>query len=211
MARPRKRDRHLPPCVYPSNGAYYHVVGGKWHPLGKDLPAALSEYARRVGALESGGMPALIEKYQASLKGRLKDSTAGQYRSALKGLGDGQIAVLVDVRKDWTEGTARGGLVLHHPKLEVARSNARSPAFRVSDSDLQIFEQLVDDQAIRNLDFQPDAPVPGMFLTDYRDPVAPPGSPPVRAAVQPVLVETREGKARNPKWVVIVQDRAAVP
>lgn len=86
MARPRKNDRHLPPCVYRSSGAYFHVVGGKWHPLGKDLPAALSEYARRIGAAKSGGMPALIAKYLDSLGERLESSTVQQYRSVCRKL-----------------------------------------------------------------------------------------------------------------------------
>lgn len=86
MARPRKSDRHLPPCVYRSGSAYFHVVAGKWHPLGKDLPAALSEYARRIGAVKAGGMPALIERYQASLANRLEPSTVLQYRSVCRKL-----------------------------------------------------------------------------------------------------------------------------
>lgn len=86
MARPRKSDRHLPPCVYLSSGAYFHVVRGKWHPLGKDLPAALSEYARRIGAANQGGMPALIEKYLESIGKRLEQSTVGQYKSVCRKL-----------------------------------------------------------------------------------------------------------------------------
>lgn len=86
MARPRKHDRHLPPCVYRSGSAYFHVVAGKWHPLGKELPAALSEYARRIGAAKQGGMPALIEKYMESIGKRLEESTVQQYRSVCKKL-----------------------------------------------------------------------------------------------------------------------------
>lgn len=88
MPRPRKSNRHLPPCVYHSSGAYFHVVDGKWHPLGRDLPAALAQYARRIGAAQAGGMPALIEKYRAGIGKRLKPSTAQQYRSVCKKLSD---------------------------------------------------------------------------------------------------------------------------
>lgn len=47
MGRPRKRQRPHPPCFYESHGAYYHVLGGVWYPLGRDLPEALAEYGRR--------------------------------------------------------------------------------------------------------------------------------------------------------------------
>lgn len=86
MARPRKNNRHLPPCVYPSSGAYYHVVAGVWHPLGKDLAAALSEYARRIGAAKAGGMPELIWKYYDSLGSSVTESTKQQYKSVCKKL-----------------------------------------------------------------------------------------------------------------------------
>ena len=59
MNRPRKHDKHLPPCVYYRHGAYYHVKGGKWRPLGRDLSDALHEYARVV-AEPSGSMAKLI-------------------------------------------------------------------------------------------------------------------------------------------------------
>ena len=58
--RPRKTDRHLPPCVYLRHGAYYLVRRGKWTRLAADLPEALKEYAR-LHAQPSGGMAALIE------------------------------------------------------------------------------------------------------------------------------------------------------
>ncbi len=34
--RPRKKDRHLPPCMYIKHGAYYLVRKGKWERLDKD-------------------------------------------------------------------------------------------------------------------------------------------------------------------------------
>ena len=57
--RPRKTDRHLPPCVYLRHGAYYLVRRGKWTRLAADLPDALKEYAR-LHAQPSCGMAALI-------------------------------------------------------------------------------------------------------------------------------------------------------
>lgn len=60
--RPRKKDRHLPACVYLKHGAYYHVTGGKWHHLGTDLEGALEEYARRISGPRDG-MPALLHRW----------------------------------------------------------------------------------------------------------------------------------------------------
>jgi integrase len=60
MNRPRKKDRHLPACMYLKHGAYYLVRHGKWCRLGSELPAALHEYARILGQT-AGGMPDLID------------------------------------------------------------------------------------------------------------------------------------------------------
>jgi integrase len=83
--RPRKKDRHLPACVYHRNGAYYYVKGGQWRHIGRDLHAALGEYARIV-ALPKRGMAALIEEALPHiLKGRA-DATVKQYRIAARRL-----------------------------------------------------------------------------------------------------------------------------
>ena len=52
--RPRKHNKHLPPCVYIKHGAYYYVKAGRWHPLGRDLREALLTYARLASASTSG-------------------------------------------------------------------------------------------------------------------------------------------------------------
>lgn len=81
--RPRKKDRHLPPCVYQKHGALWFVKGGKWTRLGTDLPSALEEYAR-LHTQKSGGMPALIEQALPSiLKGKAV-STTTKYKSTAK-------------------------------------------------------------------------------------------------------------------------------
>ena len=84
MARPRKTDRHLPPCVYQRRGAYYHVVAGTWHPLGRDLPTALAEYARRVQpvAAPSGNWARLVDEAMTEIVATVKPRTAEQYRFA---------------------------------------------------------------------------------------------------------------------------------
>lgn len=83
--RPRKSNRHLPPCVYHSHGAYYHVKAGKWTRLGADLPSAMAAYARLFGEAK-GSMPQLMETVLAVLKPSLKPSTYAQYGVACRKL-----------------------------------------------------------------------------------------------------------------------------
>ncbi|RYG57948.1 MAG: integrase, partial [Alphaproteobacteria bacterium] len=58
--RPRKKDRHLPACMYFKHGAYYLVRKGKWKRLDTDYQAALMAYAREQGRAGKGGMAELI-------------------------------------------------------------------------------------------------------------------------------------------------------
>lgn len=85
--RPRKKDRHLPACVYLRHGAYWLVKAGKWHRLGADLETALVEYAR-AQARRQGSMPELIDQAMPSiLKGKAQNTIA-QYRIAARRLQD---------------------------------------------------------------------------------------------------------------------------
>jgi len=81
--RPRKKDRHLPPCVYWKHGTHWYVKAGKWVDIGADLPTALAEYARKVGA-PKGGMPALIDEVIEHVKLNLAANTYRQYLGAAK-------------------------------------------------------------------------------------------------------------------------------
>lgn len=78
--RQRRKDRHLPPSVYSSHGAYYYVKAGKWVPLGKDLPVALAEYARITAQRTAGGMGELIDKVLAHVAPKNSKNTNNQYR-----------------------------------------------------------------------------------------------------------------------------------
>lgn len=78
--RPRKRDRHLPPCVYQRHGAYYLVRRGKWIPLGRDLPAALAQYARQIAPASRGSIGKLIDEALAARQRAIASSTWAQYR-----------------------------------------------------------------------------------------------------------------------------------
>ena len=64
--RPRKKDRHLPSCVFLKSGSYYYVKRGKWEMIGKTLEEALKAYASRVASVGED-MPSLLERYYNSL------------------------------------------------------------------------------------------------------------------------------------------------
>lgn len=81
MSRPRKANRHLPPCVHEKHGAYYYVKNNRWKSLGKNLTEALIEYSRIVET-PSGGMDKLINDVLEHIKPRLADSTVEQYEKA---------------------------------------------------------------------------------------------------------------------------------
>lgn len=81
MARPRKHNKHLPPCVYEKHGAFWYVKGGKWTRLGTDLTEALAEYARLVES-PKGGMSALVRKVLLHIEPNLAKNTVQQYRYA---------------------------------------------------------------------------------------------------------------------------------
>lgn len=88
MGRPRKKNTHLPPCVYPKHGAYYLVKKGVWERLGSDLSASLAEYGRRFQPQTSGGMPKLIREAMLVIKARpdLAKNSKAQYESAARTL-----------------------------------------------------------------------------------------------------------------------------
>jgi integrase len=83
--RPRKTNRHLPPCVYVRRGAYYYVQKGRWHPLGRDLHAALIEYAR-LASRRPDGMEALIDRAAPEILRGKSAATVKQYTAALSRL-----------------------------------------------------------------------------------------------------------------------------
>jgi integrase len=81
MNRPRKKDRHLPRCVYHKHGAYWLVRKGKWTKLATDLRGALAAYAS-IYEVPKGGMAELIEEAFTAIKPRLKPATVKQYTQA---------------------------------------------------------------------------------------------------------------------------------
>ena len=89
MNRPRKRDRHLPACVFLRHGAFYYVKRGKWTRLApaSDLQAALAEYAR-IRERNVGGMAELIEATLPHLTAGKAAATVELYTSAAKKLAE---------------------------------------------------------------------------------------------------------------------------
>lgn len=87
--RPRKKDRHLPACMYQKHGAYYLVKKGKWLRLDTDYQAALLAYARQMMKPAEGGMAQLIDKVLDHHSKGLAKNTVDQYQIAalrLKGM-----------------------------------------------------------------------------------------------------------------------------
>lgn len=84
--RPRKTDRHLPPCMYLKCGRYYLVRKGVWTGIGKDYQSALMEYARIMGRKNQGGMAALIDETIEYKRKKLAANTIKQYEAAAERL-----------------------------------------------------------------------------------------------------------------------------
>ena len=84
--RPRKKDRHLPACMYHKHGAYYLVRKGKWERLDTDYQAALLAYAKRTAMDSVGGMPDLIDRALTHHRKKISANTAKQYDAAAERL-----------------------------------------------------------------------------------------------------------------------------
>ncbi|HBS81064.1 MAG: integrase [Pseudomonas sp.] len=84
--RPRKKDRHLPACMYQKHGAYYLVRKGKWERLDTDYQAALLAYAKKTSVAGIGGMPDLIDRALVHHRKKVSENTAKQYEAAAERL-----------------------------------------------------------------------------------------------------------------------------
>lgn len=87
MIRPRKKDRHLPPCVYHKHGAYWLMKRGKWLRLGTNIAEALREYAR-VLAPSSHSMRTLLDRWLDGARPKLKPKSIRLYEQAAKRIAD---------------------------------------------------------------------------------------------------------------------------
>lgn len=93
--RPRKRNRHLPACVYHKHGAYYYVRRGKWIRLGTSLSDALARYSRLVTS-EGGDMVALMNHTLEDARTRCSKNTMEQYELAGRYLREALVEFAVD-------------------------------------------------------------------------------------------------------------------
>lgn len=84
--RPRRKDRHLPACVYLKHGAYYLVRRGKWTLLGRTEPEALAEYANR--RKSQGTLPHLIDAALPTVLHGMSSGTKKTYTSGARALKD---------------------------------------------------------------------------------------------------------------------------
>lgn len=136
--RPRKKDRHLPPCVHHRHGAYWYVKQGKWERLGTDLPIAMAEYGRRL-SVPIGSMDALIDEALGYIKPRIAATTWKQYRMAAGKLKH----MLIEFSPDTV--TTR---VVVHVKRELAATP--NMANRCISLLRQIFDYALDEQLVES-------------------------------------------------------------
>lgn len=108
--RPRKKNRHLPACVYQRHGAYYFVKGGKWIRIGTDLREALDQY-QRISGSRQGSIDSLIDDFLVAAKERgAKPNTLIQYSMAAAKLK----AALVEFAPDQLEPRHVARLMDHY-------------------------------------------------------------------------------------------------
>lgn len=77
-----RNKKSLPPKMHLSNGRYYFVHRGKWHPLERDLSTSLEMHAKKLKVIENGGPSQIskhVEVFLAGCKNRLSASTVKNY------------------------------------------------------------------------------------------------------------------------------------
>lgn len=77
--RPRKTDRHLPPCIYLKHGAYWRVKNNHWTRLGTELAPVLEKYGRRTSPASDSPIGKLIDKVLAHITPGLAKNSVHQY------------------------------------------------------------------------------------------------------------------------------------
>lgn len=93
--RRRKKDRHLPACMYQKHGAYYLVRQNRWIRLGTTLQEALQRYSRLVSA-DRGDVVGLIDRTIEDARKRVKASTLQQYELAGRRLKEALVEFAID-------------------------------------------------------------------------------------------------------------------
>lgn len=135
--RPRKKDRHLPPCMYMKHGAYYLVKKGRWKRLDSDYQGALMAYAKIMGGKSKGGMPKLIDDALDAMRARLAENTVKQYEAAAERL-----------KKNLAEFEPRQVLPRHVAALKLHMSDTPNMANRVISFLRVVFAYALEQQIV---------------------------------------------------------------
>lgn len=158
MNRPRKSNKHLPPCVYFKHGAYWLVKKGKWERIGSTLVEALSAYARRIEA-PKGGMAELVEKVFKHHSPGLSEHTRKSYRQAANKISA--------VFKDFTPQQVKGK---HVAALKLAMVETKPFANHTLSFLRTVFQYAVEWQLVDSNPAQGVKPYPvkkrSRYLTD---------------------------------------------
>lgn len=138
MVRPRKKDTHLPPCVYHRHDGYYLVKKGKWTLLGKNLQSALAEYARRFDGPD-GAMAKLIDDAMSYILAGVKPNTQAQYIVAGR--------KLKHMLADFSPVQVRGKHIMRVQRLLSGTPNMANRCLTVlrKTFDYAVAEELLDD------------------------------------------------------------------
>jgi integrase len=135
--RPRKKDRHLPPCVYFKHGTHWYVKKGRWEDIGSDLSAALAEYAKKVSEPQGKGMPDLIDRAYPVLSKKWSKNTKAQMAYAAKIL-----------KRKLAEFEPSQVKAKHCAGIKQSLSNTPNMANRVMSLLRQVFSQAVEWQEV---------------------------------------------------------------
>lgn len=136
--RPRKQQRHLPPCVYLKHNAYYLVRKNKWVRLGVELGEALAEYARiKSTRATSNGMAAFIEEALPTILAGRAEATRKQYTQCAR--------KLQEILAEFTPAQ-----VTQRDIVQIRRSLAHTPgiANRVITVAKLIFDHALEEQIV---------------------------------------------------------------
>ena len=138
MNRPRKKDGHLPDCVYFKHGAYWYVKGKKWTRLPEKGPStlttALAAYALIVET-PRGGMDTLIDATLENVKGQISENTYAQYKIAAKKLKK----VLAEFAPDQVRGK-------HAARIKKGMKKTPNMANRVLSFARQVFDYALEEE-----------------------------------------------------------------
>ncbi len=114
-------------------------------------------------------------------------------------------AILVDTRSDKINGKSLSGLILQHPGLPGAVAASREASVpRVDGHWLNTLEELTARVMAERSGRHTERLRLGTLVSDFPDPLDPPGSPLKTASLSPVIIETRGDKPISTGWVVIV-------